>query len=222
MLYSYVAFLDVLGFKEFLKLDEKNNSEIYKDKVLGAFQELALQDNSNFSIKTISDSIFIRASNNSNLVELLFFIKKVFFSFLKHKIFIRGGLSFGQHFESTTLTYSMALANAYALESKDAVYPRIIIDKNIIEMSRDSSIWSTIIQAKLILLDGDLYQLNILDDSNWLDCYNLAKEMYNENYRFIDATAQVRQKHLWFHEYLYNFCPTNNMETYINQWRQLS
>jgi len=56
--------------------------------------------------------------------------------------FLRGGISTGSYFADDNMIFSKGLVNAYQLESKKAIYPRVIIDKNIVVRIQNISIES--------------------------------------------------------------------------------
>lgn len=48
-------------------------------------------------------------------------------------IYTRGGVSYGSFYSDDNIIFSSALVKAYILESKTAIYPRIVIDKKLID-----------------------------------------------------------------------------------------
>ena len=52
---------------------------------------------------------------------------------LDKKIFLRGGISLGSMYFSDMFVWGKALVDAYRLESDIAIFPRVVIDKNIIK-----------------------------------------------------------------------------------------
>ena len=54
---------------------------------------------------------------------------------IKHCHKIRGGITFGKVFTFDTAVFGSAAIKAYALESKEAVYPRILIDSDAFDKS---------------------------------------------------------------------------------------
>lgn len=52
---------------------------------------------------------------------------------LRIGLLIRGGLTFGQLFHENGVVFGKALVDAYELESRTAVYPRIVVSNSVIE-----------------------------------------------------------------------------------------
>ncbi|MCT4560862.1 MAG: hypothetical protein N4A41_05745 [Crocinitomicaceae bacterium] len=102
----------------------------------------------NVRYKQFSDCISI----SSELNEEKSFIENIF-SFvtmtslfqrrlLASKIFVRGGISIGKHYESRNIIFSKALINAYKIESTISTYPRIVLDNQIIETINETKNFS--------------------------------------------------------------------------------
>jgi hypothetical protein len=127
--FVYTALIDVLSYRNRLNQDVQSGEESFKDDLV---QSLSIFDSVNdaiFSVQAISDTIIITCNSHDRFVEFLTLLKKVFISFMERGLFIRGGVAYSKHFHSGRITYSHAIARAYELESKEAIYPRIILDK---------------------------------------------------------------------------------------------
>ena len=129
-----VAFIDVLGFSNLVFNDKIEPITQYYEMILTDFKEAAIKNDLKFLM--ISDSIVIHAPQKK---DNLFGVFKVLSS-LQHRlllkgILIRGGISFGKLYvnEADNIIVGVGLINAYNLESK-AIYPRIIVDRNIIPL----------------------------------------------------------------------------------------
>lgn len=157
---SFVAFLDVLGFK---RMVEKEEDKIKKYFVLLNEAMVPLKDIPNTSLDllvhpetiasssgekyefehmSMSDAIVIRIKSGdksqflSRLAHLIDHVSLLQTLFAQEDIWIRGGISFGRlamNRESNFVAGS-GLVQAYELESKHAKFSRIILDNKIIEM----------------------------------------------------------------------------------------
>ncbi len=148
-----VAFIDILGFKNLVENHfngkDKNSLSALK-KGLKKAEKLALINSKkywksfkvNISFKQFSDcvSISMQIEHNKGATTLamygaFFNVVKVYqLHLLLDNILVRGGISVGGHFENSNTIFSKALINAYQLESKNAIYPRILLDKNILNL----------------------------------------------------------------------------------------
>lgn len=141
---SYVAFLDMLGFKNVCSKKEVSCQEIKAifddieliklnfDKTLCNFIiSKDVSDKTSFTI--MSDSVVISAPDNDDgLVFLLYLCSFIHNCLLENGIPLRGGIAKGDFYKLDNIMYGPALIEAYNLESEFAVYPRTIISDSII------------------------------------------------------------------------------------------
>lgn len=217
MAYSYFAFLDVMGYRYYLRKDEKDGTEIFKEKLITSYRVFEQIELGTLHHKSISDSIFMSSPNN--IVDFLDAVKKVYLGFLDNGLLIRGGIAYNKHFENVHITYSHALTDAYNLESTKSIFPRILIHKSVIEKLKNESAGEsqsqelqTLIDKKLIIRCGENYQLNILDKTNWTKTYAAAKRIYLENEIAINEDPKLIEYHIWLQNYLFHFQPTKSRQ----------
>lgn len=203
--HTFVALLDVLGYKNKIKADRESLRESFKNSLESALAIFAGINEAEIGYQAISDTIIVTAHPATPLVEFLAVLARVQRSFLRNGLFIRGGIAFAQHFKSGTLTYSHALPVAYELEQKQAVYPRIVIDSNIVQMIGSGEKLESEAQAikdgHFICVENGVYFLNIAQDS--LDeCYELARSIYDADKDFLEGNEHELAKHRWFQNFL--------------------
>ena len=152
-----VAFLDVLGFQQFLgefdaeaRQNRKRLPEENEDPILGGrftsqkanefiatFKNAIEQlDKEKYRYYLFSDNICITSiqeTTPNDLQDLLLVITKLYFDFAKKGYFLRGGVDYGLFIDEETIAVGVPLANAYLLESKVAIYPRIVLSTNIVD-----------------------------------------------------------------------------------------
>lgn len=207
--YSYMAFIDILGYKNYLEIDMLGGTKYFKEKMIAAFRVFDDVNQAKFSHKAISDSIFITCSDLSAGPELLNVLRRVFSAFLEQGLLIRGGVSYGEHFQNQTITYSPVLTKAYILESKVADYPRIMIDNNI------ADIFNELAKKNEILKSGKNWYLNVVTQDNYQLLWNSAKRTYESNLETIMSNDRVRIKHRWLQDYLIEACDLINIKTEV-------
>ncbi len=138
-----VAFIDILGAKKMIEEDEnKNLNDIHT-----VFEKmLKLLDNKDIAsvlkVKIFSDNIIIAFSTHllknkkvdytSALFHALLAAAGLQVQFLQEGILVRGAITVGNLFIDEVMVFGKALLNAYKLEVKNAIYPRIIIDPKVI------------------------------------------------------------------------------------------
>lgn len=146
---KYVVFLDILGFKQLVQQSESNPEvlekltaalnamNIFKGlESLLARSNLAIQDGykETVSISTFSDSVII--STRADIVGLLLITSIA--QILSCNLFClgilaRGAISKGLLIHTDNMVLGSGLIKAYELESKAAIYPRVIVDECVIK-----------------------------------------------------------------------------------------
>ena len=135
----YVAFIDVLGFKNLvLNEDEREKLDSFFETVKRVFEILNIQKG---QIKKflISDSIILVIEDGEdNFKMLLRAIQKLQAYLALKDIWVRGAISSGDIYfeyspEGEQIIYGEGLIRAYELEKK-AVYPRVILDPRLITL----------------------------------------------------------------------------------------
>lgn len=145
-----VCFMDILGFSELInQYDSDITSTVLQDIQesfeLAKTQLLEKNPSGNEEVvkhlkyQTFSDNICISIpyfDNENDFLSnfnLLAVYVRGFQSIMMSKgIFMRGGISTGSYYADNNIIFSKGLVNAYYLESKKAIYPRVIIDDSII------------------------------------------------------------------------------------------
>lgn len=138
---SFVAFLDILGFKK-IAMNEKFSFlyDLFHD--ITNFSNLLLKSNNNVmtkdmldtvTVNIISDSIFISVpkSTDRSLEILVLLINTLVFNlFIEYGVLVRGGIAEGDYYADDRIAFGPGLVKAYSLENSLAVYPRIIFTRN--------------------------------------------------------------------------------------------
>ena len=166
----YVAFLDILGFKELIKTSEcsdifnlmeecVNSCKFYIDDVLETSKITKEYLNSIFeeiTLNLISDSVVISVpSDRKCSLDVLVFVicSLIIKCFKDYGVLFRGGISKGDFFAFENKVYGPALNDAYLLESQNAKFPRVIFTAELLEdylaknFNRDFNILSTAIEV---------------------------------------------------------------------------
>lgn len=202
--YIYTALVDVLAYRYRLEQDQKNGEFTFKDDLQGALGIFDKINSAVFGVQAISDTIILTCNNHANLIEFLCVLKSVFIAFLQKGLFIRGGVAYSRHFENGRLTYSHAIARAHELEEKRAIYPRIIIDENIIGMCTGEAGFPNLTGQSLLIKQNGVCFLNVVDKKNWEELYHLASQIYLSDKEKIVKNEKAFSKHSWFENYLFS------------------
>lgn len=158
----FVAFIDILGFKEIIKNSGSDNSKIQLiHSVLTDLKNLESSDKWNLKLIEIEEDAFKKGIENFNIqdkINVTAFSDSIvvsvkiddgksneYFSTLisqlsyigsvliEKGILFRGGITIGELYHNSQGTvFGQGLIDAYQLESKSAKYPRIILSDSLI------------------------------------------------------------------------------------------
>ena len=184
-----VAFLDILGFKEHVK--KYVNPEHPQDKVILEKIKSALNDSfkiikqeQNEYVKLIRIKIFsdctcasvpamlCTPTEASVLCLLITWVVCYNFQLIRRDIYPRGGISTGFHYEDENMIFSDGLIKAYELENERAIYPRTILDEELVQRLK----WLWMDQRETIELFGTNKKI-IIDKEGvaFINPFNLVK-----------------------------------------------
>lgn len=174
-----VAYLDILGFKELVNkyLNPQNTFEEHILEIItSAMDDAKRPINEYFSesefkgvelikFKQFSDCVclsmpdFYGSKVEAAMIGMFILILKNYnFNFTRKNLYLRGGAAIGFHYQDENIIFSDGLIKAYYLESKKSVYPRIILDEEIVK--RIKRLWKT---QKSVILDFGIEKLLLTD-----------------------------------------------------------
>jgi hypothetical protein len=194
--YSLVAFLDILGYREMLKADVGSNETRFRERLTRSFRMFEEMNTATYKYEAISDSIFISCSERGRAPQFVQLLRRLFLAFLEESLLVRGGISYGRHFRSNSITYSPALAKAYDLESRVADVPRIVVDDNIVDM------FPTLEHDCEVLRSGRSWFVNPAPPDVWSRVWAAATSSARESLPMIRSSQRVHIKHFWLQELL--------------------
>jgi hypothetical protein len=121
--HKFVLFLDILGFKK--AIDDKKSDE-FATRVLKVFNDIEkkLQQ---LTVSQFSDTFVISHQTSSVVIQIAFILQRVL---LVNKLVSRGVITYGEIYHKGHRFIGPAINEAYNMETKEAIYPRIIIGNN--------------------------------------------------------------------------------------------
>lgn len=140
-----VCFLDILGFEGHIdKTISQNGEDNLKniDNLISAIESIRyftdidkLKEDESKMVTQFSDSVVISflANEESGVFYSLLEIMWIQVNLVMHGFLCRGGIVRGKLIHTDKYLFGPAMVNAYILESKAALYPRVILDDSIIE-----------------------------------------------------------------------------------------
>jgi hypothetical protein len=140
---EYVAYLDVLGFKEMVYSDNEEDKERLQAyfSIVDYFREAIKQipEKSKIKIMAVSDSIILSMPENAErsteqLTHFCIIIGLIQSHLAMSNVWLRGAVTIGKiaHRPKETFILGPAYIEAYELEGKVAKYPRVILDSSLI------------------------------------------------------------------------------------------
>ena len=186
---AIVTFIDILGFSYLINRADAEAINRVLDAVEKSTSPLILdketKNDDHAEVLSFSDSIVrirkIETTTNKEypmglLFEELISLVDAQAELIDFDIIIRGGVSIGDIFISDGRVFGPGLIEAYELESKYALYPRIIIDPRLIQEHKTNKLlkakWHSV-KDELEILGGLLKQG---DDGMWFIDYATAIE----------------------------------------------
>lgn len=239
-----VCFIDILGFANIIKRTTKPTSSINFDlqNIVNAlefvhrhFAELNLDYGGMIQLSQFSDSIVISFTMKNKRESIAIFknIKYVQVELLSQfKILMRGGIVIGEIIHKNDLLLGPAMIDAYILESKCAMSPRIVIDPKVSYYYRkELKELSTLgIKEDEIIISKDFDGTSYIDYFNFYDIdfflnakpeayFTTICEIIRDNVNSSDIS--IRVKYLWMRNKLKNSLFYNQDIKYKNIYKRI-
>ncbi|HJD47914.1 MAG TPA: hypothetical protein H9909_13830 [Candidatus Mediterraneibacter norfolkensis] len=208
---SYIAFLDILGFKNMVIDDIEKviltlrqvrgfcvSSYGYAKNERGTRNEIE-QDNP--AVTMFSDSIVISAPVwRWYLHEFVDLISNLQFFLLVNGVLIRGGIDIGEVFHDENYVFGKGIVDAYLIESHISKYPRIVVSNRALRYSMDD-------------LD-ESFDAYIADALKWSNKLDMVLDGVEELYIHDIFEYITRDKHgIYYLEYLMKGARESDDET---------
>ena len=137
---SLIAFLDVLGIKRLIEENTRGKEYIAIDKIEEMRKIIktsldVIEDKENFNYLHISDS-FVFICKPDSIVLLIELLSTIQTRMIQEcNLLLRGAITVGDAIvrEDAKFIIGPAYIQAYQLQERDAIYPRIIVDKSAIK-----------------------------------------------------------------------------------------
>ena len=139
-----IVFVDILGFKDKVKesvfpreqFDRINKAlrRIHKIKEYNYSKSFMNRQGDGFEVTTFSDNAVISCpACNDNLFFLTLELIHLQLDLVPLGILLRGGITIGDLYHDRDVVFGSAMNEAYYIETKVAVYPRIVIRKSALD-----------------------------------------------------------------------------------------
>lgn len=204
--YSFVAFLDILGFSSMVTHDcEVKEGD---EKFLPLLYEVAIfiseirAQNPKYRFIQFSDSIVVScAFGKDHLVDFVDLLAKIQWELFSRGILTRGGLAYGKHFHKEDFVFSLGLIDAYKIERDLSIFPRIVISENVLDLVYP--IKSDLKDIKILIEHDSEYFVDYFsllpDNQNLLEILNRISQKMLKSQK----TTSVRGKLDWLFSYMH-------------------
>lgn len=213
----YIAFLDILGFKEMIK--DKTCEDIHKilstkmkKPLSGVYKgTTSVVDMNDIKQQVMSDSIcfYIECNKRNALAGLIFtcaYFQEELLR-LEEPILIRGAIIQGDLYADDRIIFGPGFVRAYQMEEHCAKFPRIIVTKSTLDEALDDTeenIRDYISQTVFCDFD-EFYVVDYMElfegfDTSGEDCRYLLK--YINSILGATTDSSVREKYLYLKKYL--------------------
>lgn len=138
---KFIAYLDVMGFKELVFSGSVKNLDSYFSKITDELDSIK-NENPKIQSLLISDSIILIAPEGlRSLKQLISTIRRIQSALIWRKILLRGAISHGEVYynEEKNVIVGKGYIKAYLLE-QEAKFPRVILDPSIIKKVSDDKV----------------------------------------------------------------------------------
>ncbi len=156
---GYVAFLDLLGFKEMCRNESCEYIKAVLDDIdlqiikFADFSSLVIPEKikSEITVKVISDSIIITTPDDIyGLLYILYYCSILHTMLLSCNILVRGGIAFGEFFSTSNTIFGSALVKAHDIENYISIYPRVVLSNEIVTKLNEMKVFEKISAKDLV------------------------------------------------------------------------
>jgi hypothetical protein len=169
-----VLFLDILGFQKIIEdTVESNEKESLKlSNLIHALKEMkkivsGMNNKSSKIVTQFSDSIVLsfKEDDLDEIPKLLYDIQRLIVTLVYKGILCRGAISYGKLYHDKDIVLGPAIIDAYLTEVEAAIYPRIILDKSLINLLKNKYTFNNKHQYRGIRFQSDI-ESNLRIDSD--------------------------------------------------------
>lgn len=200
----FIAYFDILGYKSFFT--DENDHHIFLQDLLSVLHEVknqlkqmknyienvqyrAFSDNFIFYFEEDKQDEFDDFNALSTLAFLMSSIQKKILE--QYDILVRGAITKGEFYANDSIVFGKGLIRAVEIEADKAIYPRIVIDKNIFHLNPAHYLmWNNIIKKDD---DGENYVDYFSEYAPFVDIIVVRKKIIKLVSKFCKYPAHYSQ-----------------------------
>lgn len=216
-----IAYLDLLGTTSKI-VDDKDGLYLFRIRSIynmavqfSENEKLVASNFSRIETKIFSDNIVIaiplESDHDINGITCLLKFVAIFqhYAAIQSNWLIRGGITIGELFIDKLLVWGSGLIRAYQLESSIAIFPRIVIDHNVLEILGTNSFFF------YRDIDGQFF-LNFLNFMSYRDSENNDNFIPTIQKSFAELLSEIKKPNGNYDEKAYQ--KLQWYKNYINLW----
>jgi hypothetical protein len=206
-----VAFIDLLGFSSMVSHDcEKPDGE---QKYISKLFEVHKKTKEisthlpGMALTQFSDSVVLSVPySTDNFHSMCKIISDFQYDLLCSGILCRGGVAYGKHFSTEDFLFSHGLIDAYGIESKLALNPRVVISKALVELVYGNTCDAN---SEMLIKENDgLFFLNYLNADSLEKNRSILERVLPQQ---LSENPSIRAKQIWLIDYFNCKYPENKI-----------
>lgn len=173
----YVAFIDILGFKNLIERSDGVSPEVAIEELVRALEvphEVDLKgiilgrigdiSASRHSLTAFSDCVAVSTiATEQGLMNLLFHVRAILFRLLRLGFLARGGIALGSVYHQDGKILGPAMLEAYRLEHRVAIYPRVVLGSTVLKAGLAAAAPADLIFGRMVnRCEDGLYMVDSL------------------------------------------------------------
>lgn len=213
-----IVFIDILGFREHIKrttIDQSHFKNLRDTLNFISTLKTANDGEEDKEVTVFSDSIVISypVKLPGSVFWLLLDIIHIQLEMARKGILMRGGVAVGQLCHIDKIVYGPAMVEAFELENKTAIYPRVIISEQVfrtaIQYPGNSPMEDLELIGDLVKQDLDgLWYVDFLRQREEVDyeydyfkALHTVKKLIEDEIKLNETKTDVRMKYEWLKSY---------------------
>jgi hypothetical protein len=217
--FYYLAFIDVLGFSKMVEHDcnGPGDNQKFFEKLLAINKTITSLQSDGYKIESIqfSDSTIIFTKFDKNKLKPFVEVVRKYQQLLFHEgLLCRGAISHGKHYHENGFIFSQALVDAYRLEQGAAIYPRIIVSNDLIDLLLPGK---NVVEELGLLRSKDGYYFVDYIKSVPIEIVKKFIDVENRNIEKYDL--RTKEKIFWIFDYMSYIYPeieTAKVPSFLN------
>lgn len=203
-----VSFIDLLGFSSMVAHDcETPNGE---QKYIESLHDCHMETRSfqavhpELQLIQFSDSVvFALPYSVENYKTIIGIISNYQYSLLKKGILCRGGVSYGKHYFTEDFLFSNGMIEAYRLESQVALYPRVVVGKDLFDLIKPT-ISAEDADIPLLFEQDGLWFIDYLRERESDEVWSAISSIIPPE---LSNSSSIRSKQIWLIDYYNHLFP---------------